>query len=150
MLRLILISAIIVFGNLGTGIAQGVGHKTGNEGIEFFEGSWAEALELAEKEDKAIFLDVFASWCGPCKMLKQNTFPDAVAGKYFNENFINVTLDGEKGEGITIAREFNVKAYPSLFIVNSLGEPVVYFPGYLEPEELVNLGKAGMERLKSE
>ena len=145
--KIIIITAIIVFSNLGTGNAQEDKNASAKDGIEFFEGTWKEALELADKENKAIFLDVFASWCGPCKMLKANTFPNADAGLYFNKNFINVTLDGEKGEGVQIAREFNVRAYPSLFIVNSSGEAVLYYPGYIDAEQLIELGKAGIKRL---
>lgn len=117
-LKVTMIIAIITLSNWGSVMAQDENHKNSKEGIQFFEGSWDEALVLAEKENKAIFLDVYASWCGPCKVLKKTTFPDAEAGKYFNENFINVTLDGEKGDGIKVAKELNVRAYPSLFIIN--------------------------------
>lgn len=78
-------------------------------------------------------------------MLKAKTFPDAEAGKYFNEHFINVPIDGEKGEGIGLARKLKVTAYPSLYILNARGEPIVHYAGFLRPEELVELGKAGME-----
>ena len=145
--KAIMIIAIITLSSWGLVMAQDESHKASDEGIQFFEGSWNEALALAEKENKAIFLDVYASWCGPCKVLKKKTFPDAEAGKYFNENFINVTLDGEKGDGIKVAKELNVRAYPSLFIINSFGDPLVYYPGYLKPEELIELGKAGIEQL---
>ncbi len=49
-------------------------------GIMFHEGTWAEALELAKSENKPIFLDVYATWCGPCKRLKKNTFSDQEVG----------------------------------------------------------------------
>lgn len=123
--------------------------QTNTEGIQFFEGTWDEALAKAKNENKPIFLDVCATWCGPCKVLKRKTFPDAEAGKYFNENYINVSLDGEKEDGKIVVQKFNVRAYPSLFILNSSGEPVVYFTGYLNPEELIELGKAGIENMSN-
>lgn len=52
-------------------------------GIEFTEGSWDDIVRRAREENKIIFLDIYASWCGPCKMLKHNTFSDAEVGKYF-------------------------------------------------------------------
>ena len=123
-------------------------HADSEEGIQFFKGSWGEALQKAKEDNKPIFLDVYASWCGPCKKLKKETFPNADAGTYFNENYINVTLDAEKGDGIELAKSLNVHAYPSLFILNSEGDPVVYYPGYLGPDDLIELGIAGIERLK--
>lgn len=145
----LIITSIITLSNWGLLMGQVHEHEPANqEGIQFFEGTWDEALALAKKENKLIFLDVYATWCGPCKVLKSKTFPDMEAGKYFNENFINVTLDGEKGEGIKVARQLNVRAYPSLFMLNVSGEPIVYHAGYLKPDELIQLGKAGKENSK--
>ncbi len=144
--RILIIIGFLMLYNLEIVKAQDNGNSE-KQGIHFYEGSWEDALLKAKKENKPIFLDVYASWCGPCKILKQKTFPDAEAGKYFNENFINVTLDAEKGDGIKVAQDLNVQAYPSLFIINSSGDPIVYYPGYLKPEELIDLGKTGIEHL---
>ncbi len=114
------------------------------KGIQFNEESWEEILQLAKEENKPIFLDVYASWCGPCKALKHRTFPDAKAGQYFNENYINVTLDAEKGEGVKIARQLQVDAYPSLYILNPDGEAVLLSQGFHSPEELIKLGRQGL------
>ena len=123
-------------------------HKD-EQGIQFFNGSWEEALLKAKKENKPIFLDVYASWCKPCKLLKQQTFPDPDAASYFNKNFINVTVDAEKGEGVALARKLKVYAYPSLYILNSKGDPVLYNAGFVNPEGLIELGKTGLENLAS-
>lgn len=145
----LIITAIITLSSWGLLMGQVHEHESvDGEGIQFFEGTWDEALAMAKKENKLIFLDVYATWCGPCKVLKAKTFPDKEAGQYFNENFISVTLDGEKGDGIKVARQLNVRAYPSLFMLNADGEPIVYYAGYLNPEELIQLGKAGLDALK--
>lgn len=65
------------------------------EGIQFFQGTWEQALQKSVIEKKPIFLDIYATWCGPCKMLMGLTFPDKKVGEYFNEHFINVEIDGE-------------------------------------------------------
>ena len=42
-------------------MAQDASHNLSDEdGIQFFQGTWNEALALAEKENKPIFLDVYA------------------------------------------------------------------------------------------
>jgi len=141
--------AIVALSSWGSIMAQENSHESNKEGITFFDGSWDEALATAKKENKLVFLDVYATWCGPCKLLKSKTFPDQKAGKFFNENFINVTLDGEKGDGLKVARQLQVSAYPSLFILNPDGELVLYFAGYLGPDELVKMGKAGIQNNKA-
>lgn len=145
--KILLMIAFLLLSNMAILKAQSNEHSS-ETGIQFFNGTWEEALALAEKESKPIFLDVYAVWCGPCKALKRNTFPNPEVGKYFNENFINVTLDGEKGDGLKVARELKVRAYPSLYILNASGKPVVYYAGYLRPMEFLELGKAGLEQIK--
>ena len=44
--------------------------------MNFFEGSFEEALEEAKIQDKLIFVDAFTTWCGPCKRMKKNVFPE--------------------------------------------------------------------------
>ena len=146
-MKKIILAFIILFASQSLSFAQDHAHSS-TEGIQFFEGTWEEALTLAKKEKKSIFLDVYAVWCGPCKALKNKTFPDVEVGKYFNEHFINVSLDGEKGDGIQLARKLNVQAYPFLFILNSKGDPLVYYAGYLRPTEFLEFGKAGLLQSK--
>ncbi len=110
-------------------------------GIQFHEGSWQEALKLAKAENKLIFLDLYATWCGPCKMLDKNTFPDKAVGDFYNKNFINIQLDGEKGEGLMLARQYQIKGYPTLLFINGNGKVVLHTAGYHSPEDFLNLGQ---------
>lgn len=117
------------------------GEKDNEKGINFHTGSWIEALELAKKENKLVFLDISASWCGPCKMLKNFTFPDEAVGKFYNANFINVALDGEKGEGIALAQKYGLTAYPTLLFIDGDGKLVSKTTGYHNAKAFLELGK---------
>jgi thioredoxin 1 len=105
--------------------------------IQFFEGSLEEAKSLAQKESKVIFIDVYAVWCGPCKTLKNKTFTDEIVADYFNENFINLSLDGEKPEGIAFASKYPVRAYPSLFFMDANGMILNKSMGYMTSKQLM-------------
>jgi thiol:disulfide interchange protein len=65
-------------------------------GIKFVDLSFEEALVQSKKQKKMIFIDAYASWCGPCKMLDRNTFPDRSVGTYFNDKFINFYIIKDK------------------------------------------------------
>jgi len=118
------------------------------EGIQFHKASWKEALIKAKKENKLVFLDMYATWCGPCKKLKAYTFSSAEVGKYYNEKFINVALDAEKGEGVEIARKYGVRGYPTLLFIDSSGKVVAKTSGYHKVDKFLELGKKVQASLK--
>lgn len=118
-----------------------------DQGIQFFKGTWSEAVKKAKAENKPIFLDVYATWCGPCKQLKRNTFSDKEVGEYFNSKFINVSLDGEQAEGRVLMTRYNLRAYPSLLIIDQNEVATVIEAGYKTPNKLIDFGKNGLESL---
>jgi thioredoxin-related protein len=91
------------------------------QGIEFFHGTFAEALVKAKTENKLIFMDAFAEWCGPCKRMAATVFTDEKVGKFMNSNFICLKTDMEKGEGPELSRKYDVSAYPTLLFLNATG-----------------------------
>lgn len=91
------------------------------QGIDFETGSWSQILAKARATDKIIFMDAYTTWCGPCKWLAANVFTDSTVGAFMNRHFINAKFDMEKGEGLALAKKFNVRAYPTLLFINSDG-----------------------------
>jgi thioredoxin-related protein len=110
-------------------------------GIQFVEANWTKAIAEAKKQKKLIFIDAYTSWCGPCRMLKQNTFTDKAAGEFFNKHFINIALDMEKGDGIAFAQKYQINAYPTLLIMDAEEKSVTTSEGYINPAQLIEFGK---------
>lgn len=111
------------------------------KGIDFFKGTYTEALAKAKEENKPVFLDVYASWCGPCKKLKKTTFKDEEVGDYFNKNFICIAIDGETEEGKAILDKYRVRSYPTLIIADYEGNMRTKTTGFVKPHILINFGK---------
>ena len=116
-------------------------NSNSDEGIVFHVGNWQSALERSKKEKKPIFLDVYATWCGPCKLMKKFTFSNKKVGEYFNENYINVALDGETKEGRLVAYSYGVRAYPTLLFLNSEGKTLSFNEGFMPSGQFLKLGK---------
>ena len=114
--------------------------------IIFIENSWNEALKQAAKQKKYIFADAYATWCGPCKMLKDNTFSDEKAATFFNSNFINVSIDMEKGQGPALAAQWQIRAYPTLIIFDAKGNPLSGSVGYIDANQLIRFGKKALSK----
>lgn len=115
------------------------------QGIEFSEGTWSEIKEIAQKENKLIFFDANTSWCGPCKWLAKNTFTDENVGVFYNKNFISYELDMEKGEGVELAEEFKITAYPTLLFINAEGQIVHRTAGAMDAEKFLELGEIAID-----
>lgn len=64
-----------------------------------------EAQAQAKKVPKPLMVDVYTSWCGPCKMLDANTFHDARLAEYVNKNFYPVKFNAEGGTPVMFKGE---------------------------------------------
>lgn len=91
-----------------------------------FETDWKIAVEKATKEKKLIFMDVYTTWCHPCKLIDKNVFTDSVVYKYYNENFINLKCNAEQGWGIKAAKHYQIFIYPSFLFINPESLEVYY------------------------
>ena len=115
--------------------------------IDFQSGNLKNALEEAQKTGKIVFLDAYTTWCGPCKMMNRTVFADDSVGRFFNDNFINVKLDMENEEGVTVAQRLGVRAYPTLLFLDSDGNALHRSVGaILENAEFLALGKTALDQ----
>ncbi|MCA6067690.1 thioredoxin family protein [Chryseobacterium sp. RG1] len=111
------------------------------QGMKFEESNFATVLAKAKKEKKLVFIDAYTTWCGPCKLMAKNIFPLQAVGDYYNTHFVNAKIDMEKGEGIELAKKYNVKAYPTYLFVDGNGEIVHRTLGYVEEKDFIQFAK---------
>jgi len=117
------------------------------DGIEFFQGTWEEALQTAKEQDRIIFVDAYAEWCGPCKRMASNVFTQEKVGHFYNNQFVNVKLDMEKGEGLTFRQKYPVSAFPTLFYIDYTGEVVHQVRGAQSVESFLQLGELALSKI---
>lgn len=76
-----------------------------SEGIKWY--TFEEAVALAKKEPKNIFIDFYTTWCGWCKVMDKNTFADPVIARIMNQYFYPVKFNAEGKDPVV----FNGKEY---------------------------------------
>ncbi len=109
--------------------------------INFEHTSFNELKQKAKAENKLIMIDAFTTWCGPCKWMASNTFTNKTVGSYFNSNYVNAKIDMEKGEGLELAKKYEVMAYPTILFVNADGKLVHRSVGSMDSIDFITLGK---------
>lgn len=142
-MKKLLMAAVAALMFTGGAMAQTTG------GVKFTEDTFANVQKAAVKADKPIFMDIYTTWCGPCKYLSSNIFPTQIVGDYMNAKFVNTKFDAEKGEGIELAKKYAVKGYPTMLILNSHGEELGRLVGSSRtPEEFVLRLKDEMAKIE--
>ena len=111
------------------------------QAIQFQELPFKDLVTKAKKENKIVFIDAYASWCGPCKMIERNVFTQISVGDYYNSNFVNARFDMEKGEGREIAAKYGVRSYPTYLFLNGDGELVSQNFGYMEESMFLSMAQ---------
>ncbi|WP_338874829.1 thioredoxin family protein [Spirosoma sp. SC4-14] len=106
------------------------GQPSHQSGVMFFKGSWNAALAEAKRQNKPIFLDVYTTWCPPCKRMDREAFPNPRIGASYNVHFINYRLDAELREGHEIAKRYAVASYPTALFIASDGRLIHRAVGY--------------------
>lgn len=113
-------------------------------GINFLHGvTWAEAVTKAKAENKLIFIDFYTQWCGPCMNMAQTVFSLPTVGYYYNHTFVNLKIDAEEGEGMTLAKKYGVHSYPTYAFIDPTTENIVHRSSSRQSaEQFIQTGKA--------
>lgn len=124
--------------------------------------TWEEAVKMNKANPKKILVDVYTSWCGPCKMMDRMTFADAGVADYVNTNFYPVKFNAEspgkmnyKGKEYSnpkfrsdvppnrrnsahqLVSVFGVRGYPSLVVLDGDMNIKSKLVGFKKPNQLM-------------
>lgn len=120
-------------------------------GIRFQENkNWNEILAEAKVTGKFIFVDCYATWCGPCKAMDRDVYTDRNVGAFFNQHFIAVKMqmDTSKNDNDTVKRRYPdahqihdsyaIRALPTYLFFDSEGRIVHRSQGFQRPQQFVH------------
>lgn len=100
--------------------------------------TFEEAKAAAKAEGKLVFIDFYTTWCGPCKKMASTVFPQPKVGEMMNDKFVSIKIDAEEGEGVNLAKQYNVTAYPTFIIADTEGKEMGRVLGLRYYDDLKN------------
>ena len=132
--------------------------KIDSGGIKFIQGkNWDEIKALARKDNKYIFVDCYATWCGPCKAMDKEVYPDDSLGRFINENFISVKVQMDStnkdddsiktwyADAHDLLKQGKVSSFPTFLLFTSEGTLVHKGVGYQDATQLISLAKNALD-----
>lgn len=132
-------------------IPQEISNKPG---IKWTEGlTWEQIKEKAKKENKFIFIDCFATWCKPCKMMDKYVYLNDTIGAFFNRHFISIKVQTDKNkndddfiqkwykDAEKIILKYKVETVPTFIFLSPRGEIVYKKSGYSSVNDFLAIAR---------
>jgi len=143
MKKIILSLAFLSFTSLGFAQKKGIQFKNSL--------TWQQVKALAKAENKYIFLDVYATWCGPCKAMDKDVYVNEQVGALFNEKFISVKVQADTSkidsqeikswyaDAEQIISDNKVNGFPTLLFFSPEGKLADRGIGYKDVQQILEL-----------
>lgn len=91
------------------------------EGIKFMDITVPEALAIAKKENKRVFVDCYTPTCTPCKYMAVKVFPLDPCGEFMNPDYVSVAKDLDAEDNRYLRKQYGVMVFPTFLILNPDG-----------------------------
>lgn len=100
--------------------------------------SFEESRSLASSQNKPIFVDVYADWCQPCKLMDKQVFPDDSVKNILTNRYVLAKINGDDPVvGDTLKKMFGIKAYPTYIVLNSSGRERKRHIGFIPKSDMI-------------
>lgn len=105
--------------------------------VKFETKSTDAVREMAIRQGKLVFIDLYASWCPPCRMMERQVFSRKDVGEFMDERFVAAKYDTDKATGRELLKRYGNGAIPLYLVFDTAGELLGRIQGASAPEEFM-------------
>jgi len=109
-----------------------------SESIKWY--SHDEGIASGRSEEKNIYINFHAVWCGPCKYMEKTTFSNPEVISYLNKHFISIKVDIDKET--KISNKYGVSSIPDNWFLFKNGDPPGRRKAYIDPNTFMKILKS--------
>lgn len=105
--------------------------------VKFETKSTDAVREMAIREGKLVFIDLYASWCPPCRMMEREVFSRKDVGEFMDKRFVAAKYDTDQSTGRELLKRYGNGAIPLYLVFDTAGELLGLIQGASAPEEFM-------------
>lgn len=110
---------------------------TASAQVKFETKSTDAVRAMAEKSGKLVFIDLYASWCPPCRMMDKHVFSRKDVGEFMEKRFVSAKYDTDKAIGKDLLERYGSGAIPMYLVFDTAGELLGRIQGASSAEEFM-------------
>lgn len=136
-----LMTVLLIVGLIGIGVfvylarnGSSAARPSSGTGAIQWGGDFDAAARDAKTKNRPILIDFSASWCPPCKMMKEDVWPDATIAQLASSKYIPLFVDVDEQQAL--ASKYSVDAIPTVLILDKDGQTLFRKTGYISVPDL--------------
>ena len=125
---------------LGAGAAQGQ--------VKFETKSTDAVREMAIKSGKLVFIDLYATWCPPCRTMEREVFSRKDVGDFMEQHFVAAKYDVDGSTGKALSLQYGVRSITTYLIFDTAGDLLGRIQGASDAETFMDDLRTILDRQK--
>ncbi len=105
----------------------------------------SDVLDKAQKDHKLVFVDMYADWCAPCKVMDEELYMNDDFSAIINKDFISYKVNVEKGNGSHLGTIFSVDVLPTILFLDAEGNVLQRSDGALSHSKFLEMAARAVE-----
>lgn len=102
--------------------------------VKFETKSTDAVREMAVKAGKLVFIDLYADWCPPCRMMERQVFSRKDVGDFMAQRFVSAKYDTDKTTGRELLAKYGSGSIPLYLVFDTQGELLGRIQGAADAE----------------
>ena len=106
--------------------------------VKFETKSTDAVREMAVKQGKLVFIDLYADWCPPCRMMEREVFSRKDVGEFMDQRFVAAKYNTDKPTGRELMKKYGSGSIPLYLVFDTQGELLGRITGAADAETFMD------------